>query len=384
MDFSRITLILISIFFLTACGNNRGSNKCTTELSYITNPFTSGEEAIRHASEYRANFIMGSDDFNVSGVVDTASADLVVNEANFIFGKQSSTGNVPFIVDSGVDRAIALNTKDEVDIGCLEDFSTRFVLTAKDPGTDNVIGLAFSDPDHHPHEKKTVPFLAQLVKKAGIFDAFSLALCGPKGNSRLLLGGVDSFMERLLYNFIPIIEKTAYVVPALSLRFAETKKNVASFPLYDPSQKTGIRTIIDSASSFMLLPSDMALSMARHVQLAADDLMLSSKFPEGFFRTERSNSTKVARFLSPSQIRKFPTFEITFLGFDGKEKALELSPLHYFKEMDNDDPMIRTFAVRETNADVVLGQPFLENHYVFFDRNNARIGFGNIDLACVE
>jgi hypothetical protein len=385
MDSAFIATTISILLLLTSCtGSGRGTSQCATELTYVTNRFTSGEQAIKHASEYRANLLMGSNEFTVEAIVDTASADLIVNEKYFDYGSETATGSKPFVFAHGGNKSLALNTKDVTSIACASDMSLRFAVTAKEPATSNYLGLAFSDPQRFPHEGKSVPFFDQLVRNEGFKDVFSLALCGQRGNSRVLLGGVDKNMVKLIGNFIPIIEKTAYVVPALSLKLADTKTMIADFPRYNAQDGTGIRTIIDSATSFLLLPTEMATKLSHKIESEAEILGLLDSFPRGFFRTERSNSTKVIRFFNHTQIRQFPSLEIIFLGSDGKDKALELSPLHYFKEMDTRDPMLRTFAIRETSGDVVLGQPFLENHYTYFDRKNKRIGFGDIDIACAE
>lgn len=385
MDLANRILILLMIFWLPACSGNRvGSNKCATKLTYTTNQFTSGEQAVREAGQYLASFSMGADDFLVTATVDTAAANLVINANDYEFGADSAAGRQPFIFRNGSNESYAINAKDSLDVGCLADINTRFALASKYSDAKNILGLAYGDPDHRPHEKVSPPFFDQFVKTVGMDDVFSLALCGSRGNSRLILGGVDEDMKGFIGDFIPVIEKTAFVVPAERLKLAHNKRVLASFPHYDPITKTGARTLIDSGSSFLLLPTDMAKTLAEEVKKQANSLDLLQQFPEGFFRTERSTSTKVVHFAHLAQIRQFPSLEIDFRGADGKTKTLEISPLHYFKEMDNKDTLYRTFAVRESHGDVVLGQPFLENHYTFFDRKNATIGFANIGIACAE
>jgi hypothetical protein len=376
-------LIIFTLLSLTACmESNRGRSQCGTDLTYVTNRFTQGEQATRHASEYQASLTMGSDEFLVNAIIDTASASLVINKKHFDSGFDSVIGKKSFVFDNGYEKAPAVLAKDSVDVACIDNFAARFALAAQESSAENYMGLAYNDPEQHPHEKYTPPFFSQLVAQQGLDDVFSLSLCGTRGRSWVLLGGIDDKMDGLIGNFIPIIEKTAYVVPALTIRRSDNKQVLGTFPTYDPEQKSGTRTIIDSASSFLLLPPDMAERVSKEVEHRADALGLLKQFPAGFFRTERSNSIKAIRFGNETQIRQFPWLEINFLGTDGRNKSLELSPLHYLKEIDTSDPLLRVFAVRETSGDVVLGQPFLENHYTYFDRKNGRLGFGNIDVAC--
>jgi hypothetical protein len=189
-------------------------------------------------------------------------------------------------------------------------------------------------------------------------------------------------MKNQLHNIIRLKEKSSYVVPALALRRADTKEVLGYFPDYDPKTFGGTKTILDSGTSFNLLPTDMADKIATELIASARQRGLYNKLPKNFFRTDRGASTQVAKFNNLKQIRQFPSFEITFEGADGNVKALELSPLHYLKEMSTTDPLIRTFAIRESRGPIVLGQPFLENHYVVLDRKNALVAFGDIDHAC--
>lgn len=361
-----------------------GVNKCATPLTYQTDPFSAGSQAIYSASNYAAYFPIGNENFFVKAIVDTSSANLVINESAFDFSTTTATGDREYRFDNGYERAIAINAKDQIDIACSTDIATRFSLTTSDVKTKNYVGLAYSDPSRHPQEGTGPSFFDQLVGSGKIRDVFSLALCGQRGNSRLVIGGIDDSMINRIGNFIPVIERSGFVVPAKSLKTTERKTVIGEFPKYDPVHKTGKRTIIDSSSAFLLLPPEMAIEVAKQVATAANGLGLSAIFPDGFFRTERSNATRLVQFFDYAQIRQFPSFDITFEGTDGKDRTLEISPLHYFKEMDTEDPMIRTFAIRESPGDVVLGQPFLENHYVFVDRQNGRIGFGNIDVACLK
>jgi hypothetical protein len=327
--------------------------------------------------------MVGAPDFTVEAIVDTGSANFAIDEKNFEYDSETRKSKKPYIFNHGLKKAIAFNAKDSLDVACMDDFSARFLLLSGKNDSLNYLGLAYNDPLHRPHEKKSAPFFDQLVIKGGLKDEFSLALCGQRGNSRVLLGGIDERMKRFVHNFVPIIEKTSYVVPALSLRRADTKKILGEFPKYDVRNRSGLRTIIDSGSAFLILPPKMAKSVSQEIEKEAEVLGLAQGFPEGFFRTERFNSTKVVQFANYTQLRQFPSLEIIFEGADGKMKNLELSPLHYFKEMDDQNPLVRTFGFRESNTDAVLGQPFLENHYTYFDRAKGRIGFGNIDLACV-
>lgn len=383
MFFLKIGLFF-TLFWFNGCTKNLvAKNPCATPLTYQTNVLASGDDALKYASVYRAPIFVGKDNFTVSAIVDTVSADLLINENDYQYGIESVTGKANYVYQDGLDKGYAVNAKDQMDFACSSDIATKFSLT-KETNSDSYLGLGFSDPKSRPHEKYSTPFVDQMVLENGYKNVFSLALCGPRSTSRLVLGGIDPDMVSFVGNFVPMLEKTAYTIPALSIRRSDNKKIVAEFALYDPNDKSGDRVIIDSSSPFLLLPTHMAQAVVNEVEKDLKELGLVNQLPEDFFRTERASSIKAARFASKAQINQLPSFEINIMGIDGKAKALEISPFHYLKEIDTKDPMFRIFAIRETSSDTIFGQPFLESQYTFFDRKNQLIGFGSIDIACAE
>lgn len=381
---SKKTALTFAIFgLLSSCkGALINKNPCATPLSYQTNVLAAGDDALKYASIYRAPIFVGQDNFKVKAIVDTGSANLVINQRDFDYSVSSTVGRAYFKYKNGIDEAMAINAKDQMDLACTTDLSARFSLTEKSVDTDNYLGLGFSDPKRRPHEDVRSAFLDQLVKDNGFENVFSLALCGSKPSSRMVLGGIDPDMVRFVGNFVPIIEKTAYVVPAINIRRSDNKRVIAQFSLYDASDKSGDRVVIDSSSPFLMLPPQIAEALAYEIEADIKALGLAKKFPEGFFRTERSSSIKVAHFDSTAQIKQLPSFEISLMGLDGKAKALEITAFNYLKEMDTKDPLFRALGIRDAAKDTILGQPFLESQYTYFDRQNQLIGFGNIDIAC--
>ncbi len=180
----------VALLLLIGCGGGRNTNDCATPLTYVTNPQAVGDDAVRHASEYRLGLFVGADDFVVSALVDTASANLIINESNYDFSADTAVGSAPYVYASGNIKATAIAAKDGFDVACLSNTTSKFALAAKDAATDNIVGLSFPDPAHRPHEKKGPAFFDQLVKNEGITDLFSLALCRSLGPSRLLFGRI--------------------------------------------------------------------------------------------------------------------------------------------------------------------------------------------------
>lgn len=366
---------LLSIFTNINCGRSHyGTSTCSTELTYITNRF----QNIDQAAKYQANLLVGEDKDEIAFVLDTNSSSMVVNGKEYEYGVSSVTGNKPYLIDSSVRNSMAINAADKFTSTCAVDVPVRFALTSRSSTMNNTLGVGYPNPQSRTHDRYNLSFLEQLVRTKKYKNEFSLALCGTQGNSHIIFGGIDDHMRGLIGNFIPIIDKNSYSIPAINIRLADSKEILAKFP-----SSNSKKTIIDSSSLFLQLEPKMANALAKKIQSEAESLNLSEYFPVGFFRTERANAIKTIKFQNLSQLRQFSSFEITFLGTDGQEKALELSPLHYFKEIDQANPLVRTLAIRETNNDIILGQPFLESNYTYFDRKNGRIGFANSQLACL-
>jgi len=328
MKLDSLLMLGLTALLLGACAGQKGVSPCATDLEYITNINTYGIDTLTQSSAYMASLFVGADDSYISAKLDTGSSELVVNEDDFVAGVNTQLGKNGYSFNHGNKSTVAINAVDSMQIGCSATIDTRFAITSKNLATGNILGLAFGDTERLAHEAFNKPFFDQLVKSNGFKDVFSLSLCASRARSHVLFGGID----------------------------------------------TGV--------SFNLFPTEMAERAAEKVIARAKELGLYNKLPHGFFRTERSANSSVTRFRNLAQIRQFPSFEITFEGADGNIKALELSPLHYFKEMSNFDPLVRSFGIRESKGPIVLGQPFLENHYIVIDRKNALIAFGDINYAC--
>lgn len=365
--------LIILCFLISGCAKHH--NQCQSRLLYNTNPFTQGEVSLKKTSYYEIPLYVGENNDRVLALLDTTSSQLVINNKDMDIGLHT-------IVDKqhiNINNNDIKYAQDDFDVACIEDMQVKFLLTAKEADFDNSFGLAFMDMNNN--DKNHVPFFKQITQQYNIFDAFSLSMCGIRNNSYIHFGGYKKEWASLLGNFIPIIEKTAYVVKALTLRRSDNKILLGKFPDYDKNDSSS-KTIISSASSFLLLPRDMADHIAYEINKRAESLGLSHLFIEGYFNTQRSSSIKIAKFNSLLDIKQFPGLEISFQGVDDNIKNLEISPLNYFKAIDENNPLLRIFAIRESVDSIILGQPFLESYYTYFDLKNGRIGFMASEISC--
>jgi len=345
---------------------------CKEKLIFTTDKNVTGEEAMRKAATYNLSFTYGERNTPATAILTTTNSSLAINKKEYSPSRSSILGNNAFIFNYGAISTNAIKAKDHISLFCAENIPTGFNLMEKNALLPNLVGLGYSDIDEHSNFPSK-SFFDQLIENQGFDNKFSLQLCGNYGPSEIMIGGVDPKIKDTLRDFIPIKEKSEFVVPALYIRTSNDKRILANF---------GTRTVIDTGTAFTVLPRKMAEIIRDEIISRAQELGIADEFPKDFFRLERVSTPKMVRFASLKQVRQFPTFEIAFSGLDGKKKYLLMQPMNYFKEMDPLDPNFRAFGFRETDGEARLGQSFLENYYIFVDRKNGIIGFGDIDKAC--
>lgn len=373
----KVLVLLLLGALNTGCYKSKPkTSSCAQKLIYKSDTQNAGEDAIYQGTGYFMNLAYGEDNNDFLAKVDTATSSLVLND-------ETAPGQrtfKPFVYSFGSKLGQAARTKTDLDMVCGNDLNIGFAILEDNIEMPNVIGLSYGDPDRFKHEKKLKPFFDQIVEKYGYQDIFSLSLCVDSDNSNIIIGGFDENVPLLAT--IPIIEKTSFTVPALKILRSDTKKILGTFPIYDSSDKNSIKTILDSSSTFTMLPVEVTNAIVDEIIQRAQNLGLASSFPVGFFNTQRGSGTIPVKFADLKQLKQFPSFEIEFLDSFGEKKYLSLMPEYYFKSVDPNDKLIRIFTFRQTQGTITLGQPFMENHYMVFDRENGIIGFGDINRAC--
>jgi hypothetical protein len=142
---------------------------------------------------------------------------------------------------------------------------------------------------------------------------------------------------------------------------------------------TGLRTIVDSGTTLNLIPPDMFNNILNVM------IGVQSGLPQEFFTTQNPGDGTFARNVDDATIARFPTLQVQLRSTTGQTFWLDMTPQTYFKEWTNGT---RIFGFRPTQDLVqfrpliIMGQVFMENHYVSFDRANSRVGFGDNSALC--
>jgi len=202
---------------------------------------------------------------------------------------------------------------------------------------------------------------------------FSLCLATTGGV--LNLGGIDPTLFSGSISYTPIVEEKYYSIQLKALTIDGVANSI-------PSQKV----VIDSGTSLITTPPPLFNQIA--------DMMVASTCPNGtavkscaglttvecVICTGKLFNTSVS--LQTSDILSLPLLTFTFSA--GRSSiTVTMDGIHYMRP----DPLnslnkIFVFVLQQTNV-LVLGDYFMRDRYIIFDRANKRIGFATANsTAC--
>ncbi|MEM7494692.1 MAG: pepsin-like aspartyl protease [Myxococcota bacterium] len=240
-------------------------------------------------------------------------------------------------------------------------------------------------------------FLGELFNHTHLPRRFALLLCGLCPGSRLIVGD-ETATGRIraadIRQWTPVVRQTYYAVPAQSLwwTLGDKRGKLGEFPDARLSDGYHDVTIVDSGSTFLVLPRSMAGKLARLLRRSATENGMV--LPENFWDIEPTNRAATAR-RQRLDLSKFPTLELVLAGGDSVGAAvaarelgdsddngtitLRIKPRHYLQEMK---PGKRAFAVNAGTSLAILGLPLLESYLTVFDLQNHAVGFASNEGLC--
>lgn len=353
----------------------------------------------QHAAQYFLPLKVGGQDIPV--VADTGSSNLILQGPERLCGSCSLPAYNPtpgaidlvkgFSLAYGSGRGTVAEYEDVTSFsGDEPPIPYRFGILTQNVNLPNILGLAYHSIAK-PTDEALQPFFDQLLKaRAGkLHNIFSMLLCGRLNGSTVIIGNSDKRIQPSSIAYVPIVQETYYVVDARFIKVLGWSKSgnewqvstdvaghVGDFPAFVPDVKGGPVTIVDSGSTMNILPPeivDNAVALMKKV-VTTKGLTIDQRF-----WTAKVTSDYYALPIAPEVIAQFPTFLVVVRGEGGKLVELALAPETYFKEVE---PGTRTFSFRRSRGLSILGQVFMENHYVEFDRENKRIGFAPNASLC--
>ncbi len=341
----------------------------------------------QHAAEYFIGLSIGGQ--NVSVVADTGSSNLILTEG-YSPGATATNVGRSFPVAYGSGNGIATEYSDQTKISCdtIPSSATFGVLTQNN-NLPNILGLGYASLASPP-DAPLVPFFDQIVKeRTGIGNIFTMTLCGAKSGSTVLLGSTDARVTGQI-NYVPVIKQGYYVVKAMNAQVVGwalqgsswvsspgTTTNIGEFPS-DAGAGSGLVTIVDSGTTLNILPYSIFESAAAIMRAVNDAKGLL--IPDSYWIDEPGKNHMLLS-LSADQIAAFPIIQIVLSDVAGNPLPLSMAPSTYFKELGFGSGN-RIFGFAHAQGLNILGQVFMENFSVQFDKTNNRVGFGPNTAIC--
>ena len=326
----------------------------------------------------------------IQAVIDTGSSNLLVQgDANFCPTctglrytptTKATTNNKTHTLSYGSGHSEVVFYNDDVEFVCGPTVNYQFALSKTKFGTTNILGLAY-DNLQVTDSKDVLPFFSQLVKNYRGHDVFSIALCGSKSGSEITFGGVNPQVDQSSLKYTPITEKSYYYVYTKSLS-AKGGPSFGDFPMkthMEPTTKKSTQipaVILDSGTTLNLIPQDMMNKLVDYIT----PLGQKAGIPASFWAAQEKDLNYLIN-LPSNAMSYLPTLQLTFQDTAGKDFVLDIPPEVYLKDLGSGN---RIFGFKSFPgvAFSILGQAFMEQYYVVFDRANSRIGFTDNSILC--
>ncbi|MEM7495809.1 MAG: pepsin-like aspartic protease [Myxococcota bacterium] len=301
------------------------------------------EEGLEHEpSEYFVDLHVGDSNKpqTIHAVADTGSANLILQgkgcngcreKTRYAPSKIAVAMGDPYSLQYGSGNAMVQPVRDQIALQCGPSFPYTFAMITESKNIPNVVGLAFpgvmSDPGHHRYrttssQGKDDTFLGQFFDyNPAVPRKFSLALCGHHEGGEIVIGGTDPRVSaRDVTRWTPIVKQTYHVVPALSLWIVdgEKREKLGEFPDSRLSDGYSDVVILDSGSTFTVLPADMLNQLTARLQGIAQSYGM--RLPDGFWNTG-SGGKAVLASKSQLDVTKFPKLELVLAGGGTPDEA---------------------------------------------------------------
>ncbi len=374
---------IAALLLVTACsspGAPPADEQCSEGATHaLTRGGLAPLELFHTSSLYFVNLEIGAGDGvqELPFAIDTGSASLVAQGNPDLCptcsghpryapsGSSEPTASGSYALVFGSGSGTAQTYVDDVKIGCEPSSRLSFAVLNEAQGMPNILGLAYASlvtPGEAP------AFFDQIAAEDELEDVFSLLLCGSKGG-HLTLGKAAENIDIGSAEYTPILEESYYVVDAKEVR-VKGAASLGTFPsTSDPSLD---RPIVDSGTTMLLLPDSIVTPLVEEMKQRASAAGLA--IDDGFWESTDSAADIHKATITDEQIALFPELELVLADMGSGTVVVEIAPQTYLRRFGYEEAHDRVFAIRATAGRAVLGQVFLENSYVIFDRENQRIG----------
>lgn len=224
--------------------------------------------------------------------------------------------------------------------GC-QTYETGLFRTQK---ADGIMGMSM-------HSQTLLP----TMRAAGKVDHSAFSLCFMYGGGTMALGGANERMHKVQMRFTPLAKSSGW----FTVRLVDIRLDGHSIAVPSSVYASGKGTIIDSGTTDTYLPRRAA---ERFKQVWGEIMGPVPKY------------ANMKLSYSSGDVLKFPT--LTFV-FDN-DVEVHVKPSAYIEQASG--KYIPRVYLTEASG-TVLGANFMQDHDIFFDADNRRIGFSEADCT---
>lgn len=380
----KSALLIASILWFTGCGQQTHISSGATNSS-LKIPLTAV------GGGYLMDLWVGQKAYSV--LIDTGSSNLIlVGDAQICpdcgYGKSGYTpGETSALLGSGqtygIQYGIGYGNFElfQENVGLTQSSTVPYDLGVFVSGSQvmNVLGLAYADLAAGPSDAK--PFWDQFQSANRLNDIFSINLCpSTSKNSFIEFGTTDLSLNPSYTSILPLPLKSGskfeyYVVQPTRLKI-DANTSVA-FPAF----KDQAFVIVDSGTTQIMLSSDMLKVLQDYY--AAAPYNIDPSFWD-------NSPSSAATTITAAEYASLKPLSIEFPDMNNGSFTVSISPSTYTQA--GQDAQNRTvYTANMANAGdlsnsnvttLILGNKFMQNAYVVFDRANSRIGFASNAGLC--
>jgi len=224
---------------------------------------------------------------------------------------------------------------------------------------DGIIGFAYEMNACNP--TCTTLIYDDIAAQENIPNIISMCLTGSDGGI-LDLGIIDRGKYSGNITYTPITQERWWNIHILDIKVGPTSVNIPDFFYWTTNDVIG--GFVDSGTSVFLVAPAIFASI------------------QNIFQTQYSNLPGVANVLfnggcvsvqqMGNQLPNFPTIYVVIPDEQGREFTLAMPPQSYLL------PVQQQYClgiVGNAGTGIILGDVFMQNYYIVFDKDNNRLGF---------
>jgi len=235
------------------------------------------------------------------------------------------------------------------------------------PPINGILGLAYEMNACNP--TCTIPIFDHISRSYGIPNLFAMCLTGSNGGV-LDLGAIDTKKYQGQIKYTAVTQKRWWNIHVLDMLVGNTSVRIPSFFYWTTNDVIG--GFVDSGTSIVLVAPVIFSAIQNIFQSQYSSLpgVMNAFFSGGCITDQQMGNN----------LKNFPVVSVLVPDMENPKSTFLLSipPKSYLMHVNG------TYCfgiVGNVGTGIVLGDVFMENYYVVFDKKNQRLGFATVSIC---